>query len=163
MTTLAGHGTSYPSHTRVRVTERLLIAGLRAQERADESEAARRRLAFLFKASQRLAQSLEPAAVVDALLGLLVPELADAASLHTVPSGNGVAQTTWTTSPALSDEPPEWWNRIERVTRPAVARAIGPGVSESASELAGKSRSHSLAGPLVSFIVVSLRARGQTL
>ena len=50
-----------PPEVGVRIAERLLVAGLQAQERADESEAARRRLEFLFKASQQLAASLEPA------------------------------------------------------------------------------------------------------
>src|SRR5215469_10844577 len=108
---------AYSSHTHVQVAERLLIAGLRAQERVDESEAARSRLAFLFGASQELARSLEPAALLQTIVDLVVPELADGTTLYICTSDNGALQTTSATSDAIADRTQEWWSWFERVTR----------------------------------------------
>jgi signal transduction histidine kinase len=155
--------TRYSQHTRVEVAERLLIAGLRAQERADEAEAARARLAFLFKASQRLAVSLETATVLQTVLDLVVPELADAASLHILAPGSRMAQVTTVTSDAFGDRTPEWWSWFERTTGASVKRAMRLGTSACATVAPKGSRGVPFGGPTVSYLVVPLRARGRGL
>src|SRR4051812_19844125 len=60
------------------LAERLLRAGLRIQDQADEVEAARRRLEFLLAASQRLAATLDEEAVLETLADVVVPVFADA-------------------------------------------------------------------------------------
>src|SRR5258708_38628635 len=67
----------YLHRPRALLAEQLLLTGLKAQERADEAEAAPRRPAFLFKASQELAVSLDPARIVDVLVEAVVPERGD--------------------------------------------------------------------------------------
>lgn len=151
----------YSLHTRVEVAERLLIAGLRAQERVDEAEAARSRLAFLFKASQELAGSLQTAAVLQIILDLVVPELADGATLYVCDSDGGASQTTSTSSTAIADRTQEWWSWFERATSQVVRNAISFGVSQHATASEKQIRSTLFAYSQVSYLVVPVHARGR--
>jgi signal transduction histidine kinase len=148
---------------RVAIAERLLVAGLRAQERAEESEAARRRLEFLFRASQQLASSLDPPTVVRALAELGVPELGDGAVVHVLEPGRRGRQTTMTSSGPLSDCPQEWWDWLERVTGPGVRRATRLALPELGSTRGKRRKPPSCNRGDVSYLVVPLRARGRTL
>jgi signal transduction histidine kinase len=154
---------TYSPHTRVRVTERLLIAGLRAQERADEAESARARMSFLFKASQRLALSLEPATLMEILLDLIVPELADSAMLRMVPNAPGMSQTTMGVSEGIDGRSPEWWQWLERSTRSHLARASSIGVSACGTIAPKRARAVQNMGAEVSYLIVPLHARGRAL
>ncbi|MBV9895464.1 MAG: GAF domain-containing protein [Chloroflexi bacterium] len=154
---------TYSVATRLKVAERLFIAGLRAQERADESDEARVRLSFLLNASQRLALCLEPATVLQTLLDLAVPELADAATLHILTPGRRAPLVTSAISDSAQGAPLAWWEWIERVTRPAIADATERGMAQRESAAPGAPPAPSVDGPAVSFIVVPMRARGRTL
>ncbi|MBI4493922.1 MAG: GAF domain-containing protein [Chloroflexi bacterium] len=57
--------------------EQLALASLRAQELADEAEAARRRLAFLAEASTQLGSSLDYETTLQRVVRLALPALAD--------------------------------------------------------------------------------------
>jgi signal transduction histidine kinase len=163
MSMLVARRPTYPPQTRLLVTERLLIAGLRAQERAEESEAARIRFEFLFRASRTLAQSLEPASVLQAVLDLVVPELGDAATFF-VPA-RGAAQASSAISDGLAARPPEWWNWVERVTRAVVNTSLADAASDSGTASPQKSKSRGLAvdAEPVNYVVVSLQAHGRVL
>src|SRR5438132_7283657 len=91
----------YPHRVGVLRAERLLLSGLRAQERADEAEAARRRLAFLFRASQELAASLDPSKTIDVLVDAVVPEFGDGCLVHVLEPGRRARKTRMATSEAL--------------------------------------------------------------
>ena len=148
---------------RVVIAERLLVAGLRAQERADESEAARRRLAFLFAASQQLAASLEAAPVIQALADLVVPEFGDGAVVHVLEPGPRGRHTRIASSGVLGGRPPEWWDWLERCLRPGVKRATHLAVSQLGSTGKKRRPPDPLRGGELSFLIVPLRARGRTL
>jgi signal transduction histidine kinase len=160
---LSVQGSPYSPNTRVKVTERLLIAGLRAQERADEAEAARAQLTFLFKASQRLALSLEPATIMEILLDLVVPELADAATLHGTPAAAGATQTSMALSEPIEGRSSEWWQWVERGTRPHLTRAINVGVTATGVLSPKHARALQQIGAMVSYLIVPLHARGRGL
>ena len=161
MSAVAADRVPYSSHTGLRIAERLLIAGLRAQERADEAETAHGRLAFLLKASQRMAQSLEPSAVLQSLLDVLVPEIADAATLHTLGS-DGRAIRTSAAAEALAERSPEWWRWLDRLTTSSSRRATRLGKSVQATAPRRRSRVVSI-DTQVSYMVVPLHVRGRTL
>jgi signal transduction histidine kinase len=136
---------------------------LRAQERADESEAGRRRLAFLFKASQQLAASLEPTTVIEVLVHLIVPELGDGAVINVTEPGRGGRHATVASSDALNACPPAWWDWAERVTRADVSHATRLGRSTFGS-IGGKHRRPAdYRSSEVSYCIVPLRARDRTL
>jgi signal transduction histidine kinase len=148
---------------RVAIAERLLVAGLRAQERADEADAARRRLAFLFEASQQLAASLEPAAVVQALADLIVPDFGDGAVVHVLEPGPRGGHTRIASSGVLGGRPPEWWDWLERFVRPGVKRATHLAVSQLGSTRKKGPPPNPRGGGELTFLIVPLRARGRTL
>jgi signal transduction histidine kinase len=154
---------SYSPQTRMLVAERLLVAGLRAQERAEQVEAARERLDFLFRASQQLARSLEPATVLQSLVDLIVPEFGDVARLRILQATGRTDQTTMTTTETVSGYPPEWWKWFERVIRPAVRRARTLGQSESGCAGRRRAAGGPLANREISYLVVPLRTQGRTL
>jgi signal transduction histidine kinase len=143
------------------VAERLLIAGLRAHERVEESEAACARLAFLLKASHELALSLEPETVLQTIVNLVVPELADGATLYTSAAEDRPARVTSATSDVFADRTPEWWSWFERVTRQVVEHALLSGTSQLATASAKHTRTMRFAEPLVSYLVVPIHARGR--
>src|SRR5438270_1174040 len=151
------------AHLRVVIAERLLVAGLRAQERADESEAARRRLGFLFEASQRLAACLEAAAVVQTLADMLVPTLGDGAVVHVPKPGVRGRHTRIASSGVLGGRPPEWWDWLERCIRPGVKRATHLAVSQLGSAREKLRPGDPRASGDLTFLIVPLRARGRTL
>jgi GAF domain-containing protein len=157
------NGAGYPPDAGVLVAERLLVAGLRAHERADESETARRRLAFLFKASQQLAVSLEPAATIQALVDLVVPEFADGCLVHVLEPGRHKRQTTMAASEALRPWLDNWWGWLDRFTRPGVNRALRSGAPEVGSTSRKRCRSPAPGFGDISYMTVALRARGRTL
>src|SRR5258707_9479548 len=97
----------------VLLAEQLLLTGLKAQERADEAEAARRRLAFLFKASQELAVSLDPARIVDVLVEAVVPEFGDGCLGHVLEPGQRTRKSRGATSEALPAWLGRWWDGRE--------------------------------------------------
>jgi signal transduction histidine kinase len=152
-----------PPEVGVRIAERLLVAGLQAQERADESEAARRRLEFLFKASQQLAASLEPASTIQALVELIVPEFGDGCMVRVLEPTRRTRQTTIASSEALRPSILEWWDWLERVTRPGMNRATRHATSEVASTVRKRRRTPVPASGDFSYLIVPLRARGRTL
>lgn len=156
-------GPAYSLHTRVQVAERLLIAGLRAHERIDESEAARARLVFLFRASQELALSLERSTVLQTAVDLVVPDLADGATLYTCAADGRTLPATSATSDAIADRTQEWWNWFEGVSRQAVRRAIRSGTSQHAIAALKHARNTPFTEPRVSYLVVPIHARGQRL
>jgi len=147
----------------VLVAERLLVAGLRAQESADESEAGRRRLSFLFRASQRLATTLDREASVRVLLELVVPEFADGCMVHLLEPGRREPYATMAISEVLSSCSLAWWEWVDRVTRPAVGRAL----RSAKSEVGASSHRHRYTPPPsignVSHAIVPLIARGRIL
>jgi signal transduction histidine kinase len=147
---------------RVVLAERLLLAGLRAQQRVEQSEAARRRLAFLVEASQQLAGSLESAAIVQVLADLIVPELGDGAVVHLVEPGRRERSARVASSRALGDCPPEWWDWLERCIRPGVKRTTHLAVTQLGST-GNKRRSDARDSGQVVFVIVPLRARGRIL
>jgi signal transduction histidine kinase len=162
MTTIAAARPGFSSHTHVLVAERLLVAGLRAQERADQSEAARDRLGFLFRASQQLARSLEPATVLQSLVEVVVPELGDMATVQVPRLERQARMNTATSTEAVSAYPPEWWRWVERVTRPAATRARTFGLSQFGSVRRKRGPTVPFEGREFSYIVVPLRAPGHT-
>jgi len=119
----------------VLVAQRLLVAGLRAQESADESEAARRRLAFLFTASQQLAASLDQATVLRVLLQLVVNELADGCIVYLGEPGRREREATMAISPVLGSCSLAWWEWLDRLTRSAIVRSIRSGQSDVGTSL----------------------------
>ena len=147
---------------RVALAERLLMAGLRAEERADQSEAACRRLAFLCDASQQLAASLDSAAIVQALADLIVPELGDGAVVHLGEPGLNERHTRVATSGVLGGRPPDWWDWLERCIRPGLKRATHLAVAQVGST-GTRRRPASSDAELLVFVTVALRARGRTL
>jgi signal transduction histidine kinase len=60
-----------------RVNERLVVAGVRMQELAEEAEAARRRLALLAEVGRLLGEALATSSMLPAIAELLVSELCD--------------------------------------------------------------------------------------
>jgi signal transduction histidine kinase len=147
----------------VQVTERLLVAGLRAHARADEAEAARRRLAFLFHAAQQLGGSLEPASTVQALAQLIVPEFGDASLVHTMDCAGRRGELTLVASASLGPHPVEWWDWLARTTRPAARRAIRRAASEIGSTGTKRPSRASSDFPEVTYLIVPVRTRGRTL
>jgi signal transduction histidine kinase len=147
----------------VQIAERLLVAGLQALERADESEAARRRLAFLFNASQLLAASLEPAATMRALAELVVPELGDGSVVHVVQPAGRPHPFAKASSDALRLCPIEWWQWLDRVTRPELKRAMQSGESQVGSTFRKRRPASMRDCATVSYMIVPLRARSRTL
>jgi signal transduction histidine kinase len=148
---------------RVVIAERLLVAGLRAQERADESEAARRRLVFLFDASQQLAASLEAVAVVQTLADLTVPEFGDGAVVHVLEPGPRGRHTRSASSGVLGGRPPEWWDWLERFLRPGMKQATRLAVSRLGSTRRKRRPPDPHGSGELTFLIVPLRARGRTL
>jgi signal transduction histidine kinase len=153
----------YSAFTRIRVAERLLVAGLRADERADESDVARRRLAFLFKASQQLATSLDPATVLQVLVEQVVPEFGDAAVVHTPKNARQSHQIRVATCGALRACSPEWWERVERAIRGGVRQAIRLGQSEIGSKKQRRAPTAPLDKVDLTYLIVPLQARGRRL
>jgi signal transduction histidine kinase len=151
------------AHIGVVVAERLLVAGLRAQESADESEAARRRLAFLFSASQHLAASLDQAKVLRVLLELVVPEFGDGCIVNLVEPEHRERHATMAISDALSSCSLAWWEWLDRVTRLSIRRALRMGTSDVSSS----SHRHRCSPPPsvghVSSVIVPLVARDRIL
>jgi signal transduction histidine kinase len=148
---------------RIRVTERLLVAGLRAHERADEAEAARRRLAFLFDAGQQLAGSLEPDAIVKALTRLVVPEFGEVCMVHTLEPVGRRRELTMVASASLGPHSLEWWDRLARITRPAARRTIRRAKSEVGSTPATESGSAGVDPSDMTYLILPLRAHDRTL
>src|SRR5258708_36335682 len=97
----------------VLLAEQLLLTGLKAQERADEAEAARRRLAFLFKASQELAVSLDPARIVDVLVEAVVTGFGGGCLVHVLEAGRRSRQSRGATFEALRPLVHPWWGVLE--------------------------------------------------
>src|SRR5437762_8313225 len=118
------------SQLRLKVAERVLIAGLRAQERADASTAAQQRLAFLLDASRRLGASLETATIMQALMDIVVPELADAATLRVIDPARHQPRVAVATAEPLAAHPLAWWDWLDRLAQPQVRRAMRRGSSE---------------------------------
>jgi signal transduction histidine kinase len=147
----------------VLIAERLLVAGLKAQERADESEAARRRLAFLFKASQQLAASHEPASTVQALVQLIVPEFGDGCLIHLLERGRDGYRTTVASTEALRPLLFEWKPWLERETRTAMNAAL----RYARSGVGSTYRTRRTAAPQgfgdASYLCVPLQSNGPTL
>jgi signal transduction histidine kinase len=148
----------------VLVAERLLVAGLRAQESADESEAGRRRLAFLFKASQHLAASLDQTTTLRVLLELVVSELADGCIVYLGEPGRREREATMAISPVLGSCSLAWWEWLDRLTRSAIMRSMRSGRSEVG---ASSRRERHLPPPdnsdHVSYMIVPLLARQRIL
>jgi signal transduction histidine kinase/DNA-binding response OmpR family regulator len=150
--------------------ERLVLAEERAARAA--AERATRRLDFLARASASLAASLDFDATTQALLALVVPELADVGVLALTPEhGEG---TRW----ELAWSAREGGDRLERASlddlgcatlRAAHARVAASGRGEvvTASVGAGEDAAASIALPvplaIESAIVVPVCARGRTL
>jgi signal transduction histidine kinase len=147
----------------VLVAERLLVAGLRAQESADESEAARRRLAFLFRASQLLAASLDQTTSLRVLFELVVPQFADGCMVHFVEPGRRERPATLAISEMLGSCSLAWWEWLDGVTRPAIGRAL----RSAKSELGSSSHRHRYSPPPsvgnVSYLIAPLVARDRIL
>jgi signal transduction histidine kinase len=155
--------TEYPLQAGVQIAERLLVAGLQALERADESDAARRRVAFLFNASQVLAASLEPAATMRALAELVVPELGDGSVVHVVQPTGRPHPFAKASSDAMRSRPVEWWQWLDRVTRPELKRVMQSGAAEVGSTFRKRRPASMRESATVSYMVVPLRARSRTL
>jgi signal transduction histidine kinase len=66
------------------VNERLVIAGVRMQELADEAEEARRRLSILAEAGGLLSAALDTSTMLPAVARLLVPRLADVCAIELI-------------------------------------------------------------------------------
>src|SRR4051812_10112034 len=64
-----------------RINERLVIAGIRMQELAEEAEAARRRLALLAEAGRLLGNSFDVSGALPAIAQRLVQDLCDGCSI----------------------------------------------------------------------------------
>jgi signal transduction histidine kinase len=156
-------GEPVPVVNGVLVSERLLVAGLRAQERADEADEARRRLGFLFKASQQLAASLEPTTTMQALARLVVPDFGESCIVHTLETVHRHRELTVACCAAVGSHPPDWWEWLARVTRPAARRVARTARSETRSTR-GKLRPQHLPDvPDMTYLVVPLCARSRTL
>jgi signal transduction histidine kinase len=147
----------------VRLAKQLLFAGLHARERADESEAARRRLSFLLMASQQLAASLEPATTMQALADLMVPEFGDGSVLRVLESTQGRPETVTANSEALAAYPVEWWEWLDRVTRTEVKRALRVGLSQVGSTFQDARPPDVCSRADVSYMIVPVRARARAL
>jgi signal transduction histidine kinase len=74
-----------------RINERLVIAGVRMQELADEAERARRRLAILAEAGGLLSAAFDTSTMLPAVARLLVPRLADVCAVELIESADTVA------------------------------------------------------------------------
>jgi signal transduction histidine kinase len=150
----------FPPRAAVLLAERLLAIGVRAQQRVDESEAAGRRLAFLFKATQELAASPDPATTVDVLVKLVVPDFGDGCTVHVLEQGRRTRKACMARSESMQPWLAESWRLLDQETRPAVARALRSARSEVNSS-SRKRRNRST--PRFSYLTVPLRARGRTL
>jgi signal transduction histidine kinase len=146
----------------VLLAEQLLLTGLKAQERADEAEAARRRLAFLFKASQELAVSLDPARIVDVLVEAVVPEFGDGCLVHVLEPGRRTRKSRVATSEALRPWLDRWWDVLERMTRPGVNRVIRTARSEVGSTFHRRRNGAAPGLGGFTYLIVPLRAGGRT-
>jgi signal transduction histidine kinase len=140
----------------------LLLTGLKAQERADEAEAARRRLAFLFKASQELAVSLDPARIVSMLVEAVVPEFGDGCLVHVLEPGRRPRKTRMATSEALRPWLDRWWDVLDRATRPGVNRVIRTGRSEVGSTPHRRRKGAAPGFGGFTYLIVPLQAGGST-
>jgi signal transduction histidine kinase len=152
----AGYLQGYPAHVGLQIAEQLRVASLHAQKTADESTAARSRLAFLFKASQQLATSLEPATTMRALAELVVPELGDGSVVRVL---DGAIARTGTEGVC----PREWRKWLERLTRPDLKRALQDGASQVGSTCRTRRPSNPGGCADLEYMIVPLRARRRTL
>ena len=74
-----------------RINERLVIAGVRMQELADQAERARRRLAILAEAGGLLSAAFDTSTMLPAVARLLVPCLADVCAVELIEGRGAVA------------------------------------------------------------------------
>ncbi len=150
-----------PTQMSVLLAERLLVAGLRHQESANESEAARVRLAFLFRASQQLAGSLDNATLLHVLLELVVPDFSDGCMVHLVEPGRRERTATMAIAEVLGSCSLAWWEWLDRLTRPAIGRALRTAKSEVGSSAHRYRYTPPPAVGHVSYVVAPLMARGR--
>lgn len=86
-----------------RINERLVVAGVRMQELADEAETARRRLEILAEAGGLLSASFDTSTMLPAVARLLVPRLGDVCAIDLF-GGPGVVSRTVVEPEGISQE-----------------------------------------------------------
>jgi signal transduction histidine kinase len=127
------------------INERLVVAGVRMQELAEEAESARERLAVLAEIGGLLGASLDVATMVPAVARVLVPRLVDACAVEIL-AGPGVEATTVIEPAAASPQ-------IERALARAREADVGAPLASSpdderARDLAALGFGFSLSIPL---------------
>ncbi len=145
----------------VLIAERLLVAGLHHQESANEAEAARLRLAFLFRASQHLAASLDSETLLRVLLELVVPDFADGCMVHLPETDRREHPTTIAVAETLNARSVDWWEWLDRLTRPLITRVLRTSKSQMGSSSRRQRQMQPPGGGHVSYVVAPLPARGR--
>jgi signal transduction histidine kinase len=120
-------------------------------------------LEFLFKASQRLAASLELAPTMRALAELVVPDFGDGSVVRVVEPGGRQHRFTKASSEMLESWPPECWEWLERATRAELRRALHTRQPQVGSTLRKRRPANMAHRADLSYIVVPLRVGSQPL
>jgi signal transduction histidine kinase len=144
------------------LVERVLVAGLQAHERAAAFEAALDRMAFLDSVGQRLSACLESPTIIQTLVDMVVPDLADAATVRLIDPARRDPRTAFATSDRLGPRPLEWLDWLDRAAERATRRVLQRGSAQL-----GSTRRTRAAPPTSSrhftYLVVPLSALGRTL
>jgi signal transduction histidine kinase len=146
------------------VLERVLVAGLEADERAHASELARTRLAYLAAVGQRVSASLESATIIQTLVDSVIPDLADAAVAKVNDHARSQPRVAFAMSDRLAARPFEAWVWLDRTAAHAARRVVQRGSIEHGSTREPR-RALGVSHPArnVSYVIVPLRASGRVL